>query len=90
MNIRRKPSAPNSSHSSDRQSASQTVSPIVTAPAPLSVGAIGPITLSIAEALDSTHRISAFLTGLKDKEVDQACNLNFFFNRLGSLVPFTN
>jgi hypothetical protein len=90
MNICEKPSAPGSSCSSDRQSVSQMVSPIINALVPLSVGVISSITLSVVEALDSTQRISAFLTGLRDKEADQADNLNFSFNSLGSLVPFND
>jgi hypothetical protein len=90
MNICEKPSVPGSSCSSDRQSVSQMVSPIINALVPLSVGVISSITLSVVEALDSTQRISAFLTGLRDKEADQADNLNFSFNCLGSLVPFND
>jgi hypothetical protein len=90
MNIYRKLSVHESSCSSDRQSVSQTVSPIVTAPIPLSVGVISPVTLSVAEALDPTQRISTFLTGLRDKEADQVGNLNFSINHLSSLVPFTD
>jgi hypothetical protein len=51
---------------------------------------MSPITLSVAEALDSTQCISTFLMGLKDKEADQAGNPFVPFNHFGSLVPFTD
>jgi hypothetical protein len=90
INICKKTPALDSSQRSNKQSTSQTVSPVVTAPAPLPVGVTSLITLSVAEALDSTQRISAFLTRLKDMEANQAGNLTFFFNYLGFLVPFTD
>jgi hypothetical protein len=74
VTVQSKPSALGSSPSTDKQSVSQTVSPAVTATAPLPVGIISSITLSVAEALDSTQRVSAFPMGLKDKEADQAGN----------------
>jgi hypothetical protein len=62
VTVHRKPSALGSSPSTDKQSVSQTVSPTVTAAAPLPMGMINLITLSIAEVLESTQRVSAFLT----------------------------
>jgi hypothetical protein len=54
------------------------------------VGVISPITLSIAEALDSTQRISSFHMGLKNKEADRAGKPFVPINHFGSLVPFTD
>jgi archaellum biogenesis ATPase FlaH len=74
VTIRRKPLALGSSQSTVKQAISQMVSLAITVVAPLPVGVISLITLSIAEALDSSQRVSAFLTGLKDKEADRAGN----------------
>jgi hypothetical protein len=74
VTVHRKPSALGSSPSTYKQSVSQTISPTVIVAAPLSVGVISLITLSVAKALDSTKRVSAFLMGLKDKEADRVDN----------------
>jgi hypothetical protein len=56
------------------RTASQTVSLIITTPIPPPAGVTGSMMLSPAEAWDHYRRVTEFLEGLKDREVDREDN----------------
>jgi hypothetical protein len=91
MTFCRKPPVSSLPKQADKMAAIvQMVAPVVAATIPPPMGVISPITLSIADALDYSRRISAFLEGLKNWEANREGNLLFHLDCFICLISFTD
>jgi hypothetical protein len=72
VTVRSKPTASDPSKHTNKQPAIiQTVSPTITAATPPLTEVIGSTVLSTTDAWDSSRRVTEFLEGLKNREVDR-------------------